>query len=285
IYTRPDLSSTVIGDDGERVSGVAEAEAYNKDTGVYYVGIDRALIDASDGETVVLFKDSVIFKNSSRDDCPIISGKDVTLNLNGFTLKWQYSVWLQGAENLTVENGFIKGVNENQSYSCFFGDEEKTTVTLYNLTCVGGFNFYNTNATLISCNVTLNSGYNVIWADENSNVTVISGKYDATARTVGQGVIGCDKDAFITVKGGTFISNDENILLTTTETSMTGEYEADSRGIFIQGGSFNVNVSDFTFKKLKSKNPENYEIKEHYNILRNGYVVEKDGELWTVKEK
>ncbi len=281
IYTIPDGNSTVVKEsEGDNIE---DAVAYAKNADKYYMSVDTAINSADENEYIIILKDDQIYHNLQNDpskDTVNYVADGVTIDLSGHSLKWQKGAWITGGENLTIKNGTLKGTSDGQSYSCFFGDDEHTSVSLSNLNCVGGANFYNTTATMTACNVTLNAGYNAVWADGSSVVTIESGVYDNTNRNVGYGVIG-NSDSIININGGMFLSNDENYLLSTSEYKKD-EYESQFTGVYINGGKFNVNVSDFTF--LVVKNGEIKEQHEHVSLLQSGYKCEKEGDLWIVKK-
>ena len=219
-----------------------------------YETLEAAVAAAPAGATVKLLENidySEVTKNRNAHDRGEelkIDLKDLTLDLDGHTIKTVNASVVFTGSGATIENGNFalahinaSGAAQNGSYGlCIDGyNADNANITLNDLTVEGGINVWKKAKVAIN-NVTATttaSKYYAIWAeDEGTEVVVNSGTF-TDAQTGGKGVLATgtaadEAGAKIYVKGGTF--NASNKLVSSAE--------ADS--IKISGGTFTKPVAE-----------------------------------------
>lgn len=257
----------------------SSVKAYAKNANKFYETVDEAINEAEEGEYITILNDDLYHKGEG-DINPIAD--NITIDLNNNVLRMQKDSWFI-CEGLTIKNGFLKGELDGQSYALFVGDDAHSSVTLTDVSCLGGLNFYNCTATVNNCSTTLVAGYCSIWADQ-SDVTINGGFYDGRNRNFGHGVVGASSDSTLTINGGLFLDNSDKYFVSTWENDSSCD------GIIVNEGTFNVNVNDFVFAKEK-KDKQTGEIvvtviNEHQNVMSaNSELVHDVDGLFTVQKK
>lgn len=254
----------------------AEGEEAVEDTAVEvasigdkrYTDIRQAVVEAEQGETIVLLEDVQIqFINPENPKEMYVAdfADNVTFDLNGHTLTNAYMSFIFQGDNLTIKNGNIKSQVGNivYDYGIYIGDERTTSgIIMENVTVDGGINVYNTEVTLRNVNPTGHRYYSV-WADENSTVNIESGTYKSDgvavvglASRVNQ--FGPVEPVYINIKGGNYIIENQFTLDKETYYQPT-----------IYGGTFNCEVEQYLAEGVSMEQNANGD----YVV---GYKVELD---------
>lgn len=184
-----------------------------------------------------------------------------TINLNGHTIMANnFSLIFEG-ENFTIKNGVFDA--KGGAYGLFIGDEEgANSVTIENITTIGGINIYNSSNVIIRNVNVKGTNYYAIWCDQGGQATVKSGNFT----TDGVAVVGLSNpiyDTMLKIEGGTFNTNGKPLVL--KEGDKWGKPE-------ISGGSFDVSVDE----EYCAEGFEPVEYDNSYGVCNHANTILKD---------
>lgn len=151
-----------------------------------------------------------------------LGGNTITVNHNGGLI-------IEG-KDVIIQNGNIETnfANPKSGYALFIGDiGENNSAVVKNIHSKGGFNVYNSIATIYNCVVDASEHtYYSLWADKHSTINVESGDYyggeiACVNSTTGEIVDGEDGRGIININGGSFHGK---IIATDLTTISGGEF-------------------------------------------------------------
>ncbi|MBP5466943.1 MAG: hypothetical protein J6Y43_05220, partial [Clostridia bacterium] len=215
---------------------------------------DAVIGEALPGSTVILLNDidysTTYTVRNARDygNGHVVDLKDLTLDLNGHTIKTINATVVFSGNGATIKNGTFDlvekdtdGSYKDGSYALIIDNSvasygKEGTVTVKDVTVDGGVNVCSATVTLdnVTAHTTTTKFYTV-WAETNATITINGGTYtDEQAK--GKGIFATGKNAEggakIYVNGGTYTGVNKLV------------YSAEDGAIVITGGTFNLDPSD-----------------------------------------
>ena len=212
---------------------------YNETTKVYYRGLDYAVAEAQNGDTIVLLDDAILdgSKTSENQGVLNITGKNIIIDGGSHTLtiaegsnENAHAVNIQANSNVTIKNITIDGanitknginvyqstaiigenvtVNNNRWYGVVVNGSD---VTVNGLTTEsngkGGINVDNksANAQLIDENAVINETYSIYFERSDATNTITSAIEDGDFKRIVPFFL-ADSDS-LEISGGTFTSS------------------------------------------------------------------------------
>ena len=184
---------------------------------------------------------------------------NVTVDLNGYSIKSNNNSITYVGNNLTVKNGkfIVNGIETGGSYSLFLGLDDQVTsgYVLENLVLEGGLNVYNAKDVVLKNVTSTGTNYYSVWAEYNSNIVIESGKFSSN----GIAVFGVRNDinSDIIVNGGNIVIGDKKLYCSSSE----------CKAPTLEGGIYDKDVSEYVADGYASK------------MINNNYVVGKENEV------
>ena len=278
---------------------------------VYYDTLAEALNDASNDETVKLYKDVTLTQAIKLDD-----EKEITLDMNDKKItcggKYFAAIYLNGTSLKVEGNGEIISYYHKDdvgSQRAFSVESEKSTLTVTDIKVTTDNSFVaaeNGNVVINGGEYNITHGGTAVFAHgKNTNVEINGG--DFTGNDTSEGAVYAFNNADVTVNGGNFnFSNDRTNYGLTGGTevnwlfcdySKMSKYPFTYSGVEVTCGG-QISVTGGTYNKDISKLPNlgydgtamgsdlsKYGFRQELiNYVADGYIAVADGDSYTVKK-
>lgn len=273
-------SAAKLGTDGLYTIAAAVAKIGT----VKYQTLADAVTAATDGQTIKLLADVDLTEYAANAfHCFMLENK--TLDLNGHTITSNNGGVVYDGNNAIIKNGSFVAANGG-SYALFVGDGSYQTViatgiVLENLTCTGGINVYDAEATLKSCDVT-GTTYYAVWADEAANVTIEGGNYTSPSTESGY-VINTGNTGSVSIKGGSFNAPGNVALFFKNVSAEGGIFNKQPDASYVANGYAIYNNDDATYKFIVKADNAVAKIGDvSYDTLAAAFAAVKSGETINV---
>lgn len=207
----------------------------------YFTSLEDAVDNSKEGDTITLINDIDSTTYLTRDDVLVFEfNKNMTLDLNGHTIKTYNMNYIYAGINLTIKNGIFL---TDDAYALFIGDSPDTdNVLIENIKSIGGINVFNaTNVTLKNVEAE-GHRYYAVWADEHAQINILSGKYGMTDISTATFGIVPNKESFINIYDGEFTAINDKLVL-------GNGYQKP----VIYGGNYNTDPTSYKEENAKVK--------------------------------
>lgn len=189
-----------------------------------YATILEAIEAAKSNDEIIILKDLDLTAYPSDYDHYIQFVDNVTVNLNGNSIKTNNNAITYRGNDLTIKNGeFVingYGTEKEGSYGLFIGGGATSGYVLEDLVVKGGINVRNATDVVLKDVTATGTNYYAVWADYDTELTIESGVYSSKSGIILNvtNVVNT-MESSMTVKGGTFagfipneyLANDANI--------------------------------------------------------------------------
>jgi len=172
-----------------------------------YLKLEEAIFAAKAEDEIVILKDIDLTESYTTDNKVYVPFADnVTVNLNGFSVKSNNNSIRYLGNGLTIKNGkFIVngfGSEKEGSYSLFLGHNSQSTsgYILEDLVLEGGLNVFNATDVVLKNVTATGTDYYAVWADNNAEIYIKSGNYSSKSGVI----LNSADNGLIIVEGGTF---------------------------------------------------------------------------------
>ncbi len=232
-----------------------------------YDELENAINAASPGGTIVLLSDidysqtnnkkALRSAKSAAANARTVDLKDLTLDLNGYTIKAEGGSVAFGGDGATIQNGTFDLVEKNSSgdyqdasYALIIDNSNlehdvKGTVSVKNVVVDGGVNVCGATVSLdnVTARTTTTKNY-TLCAENNAMLTINSGTYN-DGQNNGKGIITTQNSGAVKVTGGLFMGSNNLV------------YDVEDNSVEISGGTFNINPTGYLAKGYEEAEDEN----------------------------
>lgn len=233
------------------------AKDYAKIGDKTYTNIAEAFLSVKTNEEIIILNDIDLTQICNTEHKLYVPFADnVTVNLNGYSIKSHNDSIRYIGNNLTVKNGtFVVngyGTENEESYALFLGHTTTSSnYTLENITLEGGLHVFNAKNVILKNVKAIGTNFYSVWAEEKSEVIIESGEFTSKKSAI----IGLLNDTTsILIKGGTFVANNKKIackdnicanpdIIGGTFNINPREYVKDGYKEFLLNGNYNVGVA------------------------------------------